>query len=97
MNAWPNNLLKEFVDQIAAMQTDRIPELEKIIVETKKKLDAAHAARQRAENFPVAAAPLCPKCWMDGKEVELVQVDSNEARVDKYRCRACRSQFPLPY
>jgi hypothetical protein len=96
MNAWPQSLLKQIVDETAENLTDQVPELEKRLAEISAQLDLARAATARAEAFPTRGE-YCPNCWLNGVQATLVKIDNGKLRADSFRCNRCRETFNFPY
>jgi hypothetical protein len=92
MNAWPQNKLKEIVDNEAAPLSYLIGALEDHVAKVSAELGKARAAKARADSYPVnAQAALCPKCWKGEREVALNTISSS------LRCPRCREQFSLSF
>ena len=97
MNAWPQNKLKEIVDNEAAPLNYLITAFEDHLLKVFAELDKARAAKARADAYPVnAQAALCPNCWKKGVDAELIEI-CKDARVDVYRCGGCRLEFSVPF
>jgi hypothetical protein len=99
MNAWPQNKLKEIVDNEAAPINYLISALEDHAAKISAELEKARAAKARAQSYPTnAPEPLCPKCWKDGSDVVLTEIKGGgDDRLDIYRCHRCRKEYSLPF
>jgi uncharacterized protein with PIN domain len=88
--AWPNEFLKQKARDISADKYGPNPKLER----DNAKMDAARTAHERAEAFPTNGASLCPKCWMNDNEAEVMQIGGSLAENNEvYRCPKCHSEF----